>query len=195
MSEYEQLIKAIDELSLKNFCIKLEDGRTIPFHFKPASFFHLLGLHYLTDMPHISASKNKASLINQLRKDEKLFRQIQASSHYSSVSARIETFPNVVKMLLTDRCEIIVDFDSSLAPKAKICSCFLLYRTDDRNTYHILGIASNGKGLFFPETYFVETSKYYVNGQKLLNCQIFQKPFIFKRGAKRNPEKKESFSA
>lgn len=184
MPEYEQLIKAIDDLSLKNFCITLEDGRTIPFHFKPAYFFHLLGLHYITDMPHISAPKNKASLINQLKKDEKLFRQIKASSHYSNIRARIETFPNVVKMLLTDQCDIIIDFDRSLAPKAKISSCYLLYKTDDRTTYHILGIATNGKGLFYPETYIVEPSKYYVNGQKLLSCKISQAPFIFKRRAR-----------
>lgn len=184
MSEYEQLINAINELSLKNFVITLEDGRVVPFHFKPAYFFHLLGLHYITDMPHISAPKNKAGLVNQLKKDERLFRQIKTSSHYHRVQDRIETFPTIVKMLLTDQCKIIVDFDKRLAPDAKISSCFLLYRTEDRVTYHILGIASNGKGLYYPETYFVEPSKYYVNGQKLLDCQITQAPFVYKRNRK-----------
>lgn len=181
MSEYEIFKKAIDDLLLKNFVIEIEDGQRVPFHFTVANIFHLLGLHYITDMPNISGAKNKGSLVNLLRKDERLFQQIKKSSQYEEVRARMESFSKISEMLLTDKCKIIIKFDKSLVPETTIKSCYLLYKTEDRNTYHILGLASKVNGIFYPETYFVEQSKYYVNGQELLNCQINYEDFVYKR--------------
>ena len=131
-------------------------------------------------MPHVAFAKNKASLIKQLLKSEMLFRQIQSSAHYAKIRPRIESFSLVTEMLLTDKCEIIIEFDKALAPEAKIKSCFLLYKTEDRTTYHILGIAMDDRGLYYPETYIVEASRYYVSGQTLLDCQITHREFDYK---------------
>ena len=180
MYEYETLINTIEALSKKNFTIAIEDGRELHFHFRTENFFHLIGLHKLTDLPHIYGAKNKAGIINQIKKDDRLFRQIQKSAHYSEIQERIESFYKVTEMLLTDKCEVIVDFDREKAPETKIASCFLLYKSSDRITYHLLGIASTDKGLLYPETYFVEKTKYYVNGQTLLDCHISHKEFAYK---------------
>ena len=127
MSEYEALKNTIDALSKKNFTVKIEDGRELHFHFRTENFFHLIGLHKLTDLPHIYGAKNKAGIINQIKKDDRLFRQIQNSAHYDEIKERIETFYKVSEMLLTDKCEVIIDFDRKKAPETKIASCFLLY--------------------------------------------------------------------
>ena len=180
MSEYEILIGAMNALSRKNFTVAIEDGREVHFHFKPENFFHLLGLHKLTDLPHIYRAKNKAGIISQLKKDERLFSQIRHSTHYQEIRERVESFYKVREMLLTDKCEIIIDFDRSKAPETKIKSCFLLYKTADRLTYQLLGIAATEKGLYYPETYFVERTRYYVNGQTLLDCHISHREFLYK---------------
>lgn len=135
-------------------------------------FFHLLGLHYLTDIPHISKAKNKAGIVNLLLKDSKFFGQIQRSSKYPKIQERIDTFSKVSEMLLTNKCQVVVDFDKTQLPSCQLLSKILLYKTDDHNTYHILGLAPKENSLYYPETYIVEHSKYYISGQKLLSCEI-----------------------
>lgn len=167
-----ETINTIKTLLQKNFLLTLEDGRMIKFHFKPGYIFHLLGLHYLVDMPHISNAKNKAGIIKQLLREPKLSQQIQQSTHFGKIQERVYTFNKIVEMLLTDKCEIIVDFDKSQLPSCKLISKFLLYKTDDYCTYYILGFAPIGNETYYPETYIVENSKYYISGQKLLTCKI-----------------------
>lgn len=165
-------LNAIHILLEKDYCITLEDGRIIEFFFKPGYFFHLLGLHYLTDIPNISNAKNKAGIVKRMLKDQSTAKQIQQSSHFYKIQERVNTFYKVSEMLLSDKCEIIVDFDKTLLPSCKLLSDFLLYKTEDYNTYYILGLSPDGNGLYYPETYIVEHSKYYISKQKLLSCEI-----------------------
>lgn len=179
MIDIETLSKSINTLLGNNFIIHIEDGRAIPFCFKLAHFHHLLGLHYLDDMPDIKNAKNKSGLVKKLLKDPRLFSRIQRSSHFEKIRDRIEKFPIIVDMLISDRCKIIIDFDKSLLPATSIKSEFLLYKTEDYKCYHILGIASV-KNFYYPETFLVENSKYYVTGQKFLNCTIERIAFKLK---------------
>lgn len=165
-------------LSSKNFTVILEDGRTIQFFFKPNNFFHLLGLQHLEDMPSISNAKNKASIAKQLGRDVNLFKQIKQSAHYYKIQERIETFEKIAEMLLSDKCEIVINFDKSRVPSSKIISTLLFFKTDDHIVYYMLGLAEGKQGNYYPETYIVEHSRYYISNQDLLYCDIRHEDFI-----------------
>ena len=167
----EIIFETINALLKKQFTIHIEDGREVSFRFKKESFSHLLGLHYLTDLPQLANQPGRLAL-NTLEKDSRIFDSIRKSAHYEKVRDRMNSFTRITDMLLNDTCEVVVDFDKSKVPSAMIKSKFLLYKTDDHITYYILGIAESPKGGFYPETYFVENSRYYVSGQEHFNCAI-----------------------
>lgn len=172
MLSRESLATAIAALSKRDFTIFIEDGRVVPFFFSQESFFHLLGLHYLADMQTISKPRSKSAVVRQLLKDERLFKTIQKSAYFPKVQARIEEFGRIVDMLISDTCEVIIDFDKSKVPSAKIESTLLLYKTDDHISYYLLGIMQGTDGRYYPETYLTEGSKYYVSGQQIWTCTI-----------------------
>lgn len=180
MIHRETLNSTISTLMHKNFAILLEDGREVQFHFRRDSFHHLLGLQYLDDFPHISKPKDKNGIVKALIRDNNLVHQIERSINYPSIEKRINNFYRVVDMLISDKCEIIIDFDKTLVPSTRVESEFFLYKTEDYQTYYMLGIAKDKRGIYYPETYIVENSKYYITGQNLFICTILHKDFPYK---------------
>lgn len=172
MIDREALAKAIDLLSRNNFIIEAEGNIKIPLCFKSKAFFHLLGFQHIKDIPRVCNAKNKGSFIKEFLRDDVLVQQVQKSAYFEEVRPRIETFSRVCDMLISDQCEIIIEFDPSKLSSTKLRSRFLLYKTDDYTTYYLLGIAVDDNGAHYPETYIVEPSRYYVANQKLLSCKI-----------------------
>lgn len=189
MINIEKLSKAIYVLSKKNFTAEIEDGTEIHLSFKPSNFYHLIGLQHLTDIPAVINAKNKGGLVKQLLKDDKLVKQVEKSAFFNSIRPRIETIDKLVEMLVSDRCEIIIDFDATILEATKLRSKYLLYKSEDNTTYFMLGIAQNQEGIYYPETYIVEPSKYYVSKQKILNCIISYEEFNSKAAYRRKVAK------
>lgn len=177
MIDRSALALTVNTLTKKNFTLEIEGGITLSFHFDAKSFFHLLGLQYITDIPRVVSARNKASLVKQLLTDDVLFSQIQKSAHFGMIRRRVETLGKICDMLISDQCEIIVEFDPAKVPATKIKSKYLLYKRDMSNTYYLLGIATDGSGRYYPETYLVDSSKYYVANQTLLTCKIIVSEF------------------
>lgn len=183
MEDIETLSKVINTLLSKNFVMYIEDGRVVPFCFKPENIHHILGLQYLDDMLDIKNAKNKASFIKEFLRSARIFERIKRSAYFEKIKDRIEHLSVISDMLISDKCEVVIEFDSALLAFTTIKSKFLLYKTEDYKRYYILGIAKRGECTYYPETYLVENSKYYVSGQTTLSCII--ECTEFKRGGKR----------
>lgn len=172
MIEIEKIQKTIDALVHSDFEISIENGVSFPLRFRLFNFFHLLGFHYLTDLPHISRSKRKDEVVKRFLKNNITLADLHKSKYFYKIEKRLDSFDCLADMLINGNCKIIIDFDPSLVKTTLIHSKYILYITDDYNTYKLFGVAQAKNGEYYPETFFVEPSKYYITGQTLLSCSI-----------------------
>lgn len=172
MIEIEKIQNTVYALMHSDFNIRIENGVSFPLRFRQFHFFHLLGFHYLTDLPNISQSKRKEEVIKRFLKNGITLADLRKSKHFHKIEKRLESFDCLADMLINGNCKIIIDFDPSLVNKTLIHSKYILYITDDYNTYKLFGVARAKNGEYYPETFFVESSKYYITGQNLLSCSI-----------------------
>ena len=168
----EKIKQSIDVLLHKDFVITVEDGTVIEFNFQLYNFHHLLGFQKLKDQPSIARPKHPDEVVKRFLDGRISLRSLQKSPYFRSIEARMEHFPLIVEMLITDKCKIIVDFDATLVKSTSVKSRYFLYKTDDHITYKLFGLAPLKKPKFYPETFLVEPSKYYVSEQIQLDCTI-----------------------
>lgn len=181
MTDIEQIKKTVNALLRKNFTIKIEDGTIVVFHFRMSHFHHLLGLHYLSDLPNISKPKYVDEPVKRLLSGDITLSDLQKSVSFGKIEKRMEYFPLLENMLVGNSCKIIIDFEPSLVPSTHIKSKYLLYKTDNHITYYLFGIALLDGQKYYPETFFVEPSKYYISGQKLLECSIEASEYLARK--------------
>lgn len=172
MIDVEKIKQAIDMLLHKDFVITIEDGTVIEFNFQLYNFHHLLGFQKLKDQPSIAKSKHPDEVVKRFMNGKISLGSLQKSSSFHLIEARMEYFPLIAEMLITDKCKIIVDFDATLVKSTIVKSKYFLYKTDDHVTYKLFGLAPLKKSKFYPETFLVEPSKYYVSEQIQLDCTI-----------------------
>jgi len=157
----------------------LANGQTIKAIYKEENFAHLLGLHKLVDIQVIQfwqdKSNKKVKLSNVLRqiKNSKLTdAMIKASSFYSKIQDRYESFSydNLTTLNYTDA---IINFKPSLM-KSKIKSDYLLFEETKPNQYNHLAIALDPKsGSRYFETFFHEPTDNYLVGQLIVPIKRF----------------------
>lgn len=181
MIDIEAINQTIHILKRSNFRISIEDGTVFTLRFQTAQFYHLLGLHYLVDLPDMSNNGRSDEIIKRLLDGRITLSYLQKSAFFGKIAARLEHFSLLADMLVANRCKIIVDFDPSLIT-TQIKSRYLLYKTDSSHSiYYLFGIACTPRGVFYPETFFVEPSRYYVSEQNLLDCVIDVEEFQSKK--------------
>ena len=174
MDIYE-CFELFNSLINKKFVLHIEDGSVLEFSFTKANLKHFLGLQKLSD---IKLLERKPQVIYNLIADKTITNKlISKSIYYNKIEDRLLYFYLIPKLL---QSKIIIEFDSSL------CSFRDAYSTKLENTDYILyknmleidvvahltlSIINTTKErtLCYPETFFVEHSKRYISGQKLLN--------------------------
>ena len=191
MIETEKISNTVHSLLYKDFTIRIEDGTVIGLRFRMHDFFHLLGFHYLKDLPDVSKPRRKDEVVRRFLRGTLSAQTLEKSTFFHKIQKRIELFSEIEKMLVSNRCKIIVDFDPSLIKATWLRTKYFLFRTEDHATYMLFGIGRD-QNRYYPETFIVEPSKYYVTGQRLLDCTIQYTEHMVKRRNQKTERQKRA---
>ena len=172
MTDIDKVAAAIQSLLGKDYTLEIENGAVVRFKFQMYNFYHLLGLHYLTDLPDVARNRHIDEVVKKVLNGKIPLSHLQKSLYFNKIESRISNLHLLREMLICDACQIVVNFDPGLLPKSSIKSEYLLFRREGMCTYYLFGIAHDDSGRYYPETFFVEPSRYYISGQELLNCSI-----------------------
>lgn len=142
---------------------------SIKVRFPAQCFYHLVGLHYLTDIAQLDRARQSnlpSSVYKRILKGQISQELVEKSSFYSEIEERISHFPNLGKVLTS---KIIVDFDYTKVQRTKLQSKYLLFNQYE-NGYDIIGLKYDSKyDLYIPETFIVEHTDYYIKNQITYN--------------------------
>lgn len=165
MGLIDECARLYREYSGYNYIVHLDCNMKLKIALKNEHFYHLAGLHYLTDIAELNKKLRNNSSKNIFKKilrgdiDQS---KVEKSKHYNRIRGRLEKFKKFDEVL---NCKIIVDFDYTKLPSTKIQSKYILYREYD-GIYVMLGLRYDEKGEFLiPETFMVENGDYYVKNQ------------------------------
>lgn len=152
-----------------NYTFVLDCGIDIDVEFRAQYFYHLAGLHYLTDIVQVDRNKannSSVSIFKRILNGRINDVLIQKSKFYSKIYNRLTHFLNFDDLMTA---KIIVDFDSSKVNKTSILSRYLLYKQYG-NQYVILGLKYDIRhDIYIPETFIVEDTDYYIKNQIFYN--------------------------
>ncbi|MGN0468469.1 MAG: PBECR4 domain-containing protein [Acutalibacteraceae bacterium] len=171
MKDVQECAELYSTLLKKDYIFTLEGDIRFKLFFNEGNFIHLLGLHKLKDISELNTKSNSAAKIYKNILSGKLsVDKIQNSGFYNMIEKRVENFQEIKNMLNADKCKIIVDFDSRLVSDTELKKTkYILYRHKGGGYVHFtMGFKGNG---IYPETFFFENSKRYVNGQVLLDVK------------------------
>lgn len=140
-------------------------GKLIEFtlEFKAEHFYHLIGLHKLTDIPQLKGGTSV--IFNLILNDEITYSDISKSSFFDEINKRIEYFCQLEKML--DNNEIIISFNANAVKGSRINADYLIYLDSDI-VYHFFAsrYKDKNKNKVFGRSFFVREDNNYINGQR-----------------------------
>lgn len=159
---YKSLLK-------KDYFFTLENGVTFKLFFKANGFYHLTGLHKLSDVRQLSTKGASTSKIYKDILTEKIsVKSIESSAFYSKISNRIRYFEYIADMFDKEKSKIIIDFNPDLLGKTELKNTkYILFRHLNSG-YLNLTLGETQKSVY-PETLFYENSKRYISEQTLLD--------------------------
>lgn len=153
----------------KDYLFTLERNIRFKLFFRDSNFAHLLGLEKLKDIEQLQ-TQSKARIYEDILSGDLSHRRICNSSKFNHIENRILHFQEITDMLDVEKCKIIIDFDPTLVPGTDLKNTeYILYR-HIKNGYAHFTLGNKGNGIY-PETFFYENSKRYINGQHLLDVQ------------------------
>jgi hypothetical protein len=154
------------------------NGFLLEFQFKKTNFPHMIGLHKLKDISNIQNYLGKAGFANQvlskIKKETLTEANIKTSKYFPLIQRRYEEFTldNLFSLSYTD---VIIDFDITKLAKSKLTKTkFILFEKNNRSENRHLCIAGNQKDGFYPETFFYDSSDYYLKNQVQEKIKKFQ---------------------
>lgn len=165
-------------LMRKDYLFTLENGINFKIFFKASGFYHLIGLHKLTDIRQLTDnSVSPDKLYKDILNGRKSSAIIEKSAFYSRISDRIKHFERIADMLDKEKSKIIIDFDPELIEGTELKNTkYILYR-HLKSGYANLTLGEKDS-FVYPETFFFEDSKRYISEQILLdilNIEIIEK--------------------
>lgn len=152
----------------KDFILTLEDGRRIKLFFLNGHFYHLAGLHKLSDIPlRAHPNENNREIYNKIIRGEITQADIMHSKQYNRICDRLNCFEYLPKML--EKSKIIIDFNNALLGNRSVLhnTKYILYAKHKIGYIH-LTIGEKKSGIY-PESLFCENSKQYISEQTLLD--------------------------
>ena len=162
----QECAKFYESLLKKEFIVTLENGMAFSFYFRRENFYHLLGLHKLTDIQQLQ-NPNRALIYKEIKNGKLSYLTIQNSKFYNRISERINYFDHISALLNKEHSKIIVEFDPDIVSNTHLKNTRFIFYKHETTGYSLLTI---GKiKYFYPETFMYENSKRYLTGQKFLN--------------------------
>lgn len=182
MGKIQKAISVYEKVRKNKYTITVEDGTIITLNFGRENFHHLLGFQHLTDKPALSYQvKNTKAFYNGLRRGYIAESEIESSEKYADIADRVEYFHELLDILSAGDAKIIVEFDPAKI-KTLIEAKFILYKRNglpyekDYRVYTLfIGYNPTDKE-YYPTTYVVEPSNFYLDGQRFLGCRIETTP-------------------
>lgn len=169
MKDIRECAELYSTLLDKNYIFTLEGDISFKLFFKDSNFVHLLGLGKLTDVEQLQ-TQSQAAIFKDILTGDLSHNLICNSSKFSRIENRILHFQEITDMLNADKCKIIIDFNAGLVPYSELKNTeYILYRHIG-NGYTHFTLGNKGKGIY-PETFFYENSKRYIDGQQLLDVK------------------------
>lgn len=177
--------KSYNNLINKNFIIKIKKEnniRIIKVQFKKENFYHLIGLHYIKDIPKVDCRKNKKTTIfNNILNGKIKYTDIEKSALFNDkIKNRIDFFKEIDKLIFDG---IIIDFDKNkLDFNSKLKGIYIFFKTKENTYLHLaLGIKDTAKDILYPESFFVENNNKYIKNQDLYEILSITQEDITKR--------------
>lgn len=162
-----------DSLIGNEYTLVLENDIKLVFKFEKSNFFHLLGLHKLTDV-------NEFYIGNRIKSKNVIYKEILSGvipdsilcdkKGYDNIAERINNFQYIKDLLTYDKSnKVIIDFDKRLINRFESLlegTKYILYKNIGNLYVHLtLGQKSN----IYPETFFAHNGKDYISEQTLLD--------------------------
>lgn len=177
--------KSYNNLINKNFIIKIKKEnniRIIKVQFKKENFYHLIGLHYIKDIPKVDYRKNKKTTIfNNILNGKIKYTDIEKSALFNDkIKNRIDFFKEIDKLIFDG---IIIDFDKNkLDFNSKLKGIYIFFKTKENTYLHLaLGTKDIAKDILYPESFFVENNNKYIKNQDLYEILSITQEDITKR--------------
>lgn len=167
MKDIKECAKLYKSFLHKSYIFTLGNGITFTIYFQPESFFHLIGLHKLTDLEKLT-NNTKPVVFKKILNGQITQNYIEKSLHYQSIADRISYFEEITNMFDKENSKIIVDFDcSKLSFESDLSNTkYILYRRLNNGCAHTT--IGRKKNCLYPETFFYDLSTRYLSGQELL---------------------------
>ncbi len=173
LTNIQECAKLYGTLFNKFYIYKIEGDITFKISFSAGNFYHLLGLHKLTDLPQLIIDKkiNTATKIySKILDGDISCKTIESSAHYSKIADRITYFEKILEVLDSKKCKIIIDFDATKIKDCKLTETkYILYVQLADKTYFLLTLGEARENKIYPETVMFEPSSKYNSEQNLLD--------------------------
>lgn len=156
------------KLMKKDYYITLENGVKIKVYFEKKNFYHLLGLHKLTD---IAILRNSPTMVFKNICNGKItHKKIIKSVHFDKIENRFKYF-HYLPIMLSKDSKVIVDFNYKLLHKTRLKETrYILFRyIGNEGVIHFT--LGKKKGEIYPETFFFDEGNQYIDNQDLLEIK------------------------
>ena len=184
MKDIQECAKFYKTLMHKDFVFTLENGVKFKIFFKPSNFYHLIGLHKLTDVRQLTdANASYSKIYKDIISGRISTKIIESSAFYNKISDRVKYFEKITDMLDKQKSKIIIDFAPELVDGTELKNTeYILFRHLN-SRYANLTIGKNDDYIY-PETFFAEDSKRYISEQTLLDIVDIEIIESFKKKCK-----------
>ena len=151
-------------------------GKTtdISFYFLPSHYYHLIGLHKLSDIPKINGGlKIKMSILSNVLNKKITYEDIKKSSFIQEISERISYSTNI-KDIIDSICKgkIILGFNGKQITRIK--ADFLIPQNYSNGYLHLFLNHEDKKNLYVPCSFFFRNNDKYILGQKKFSTLSFE---------------------
>lgn len=150
-----------------NYTFFLDCGINFTVAFKKNHFYHLIGLHKLTDIAQLQKTQyNSAnSIYRNISNGYIAFEDIIKSAHYNEIEDRLKFFTDIDSII---QSKVIIDFDYTKVHQTNLLANYILFKDYGEMKAHC-GFAydRSGKDLYYPETFFVQDNDYYIKNQDI----------------------------
>ena len=170
-------IETYEELRKHIYTVKIKNGLVFSFRFRPENYHHIAGFQHLVDLPDIADPPlGHRWFYTQAIRGRLNEEAIGSSRFFSRIQDRLRSLEKISDILFQSN-KIIVRFDRNKA-RSDIVADFFLYKRDGNmltgpyTIYHLFLGHDAAKDTYFPATYIVETTKQYISGQEMLDCEI-----------------------